>query len=32
MTMAGKYTPLEHYFRGLPQSQREVTLPFAQIE
>ena len=30
--MAGKYTPLEHYLRGLPESQREVTLPYAQIE
>jgi hypothetical protein len=30
--MAGKYTPLGHYLRGLPASQSEVTLQFAQIE
>ena len=30
--MAGKYAPLEKHFRGLPESQREVTLPFKQIE
>jgi hypothetical protein len=30
--MAGKYTPLENYLRGLPQSQREVALGFDQIE
>ena len=30
--MAGKYTPLEHYLRELPSSQREVTLRFEQIE
>jgi len=30
--MAGKYTPLERYLRALPPSQREDTLPFAQIE
>ncbi len=30
--MAGKYAPLENYFRDLPASQREVTLAFAQIE
>ncbi|MEW6241038.1 MAG: hypothetical protein AB1564_09560 [Chloroflexota bacterium] len=30
--MAGKYTPLEHYLRGLPHEQREVILSFAQIE
>jgi putative restriction endonuclease len=30
--MAGKYTPLEHYLRNLPQSQREVTLRFDQME
>jgi hypothetical protein len=30
--MAGKYTPLENYLRGLPSSQQEVTLRFAQIE
>jgi len=30
--MAGKYTPLENYLRDLPESQREVTLGFRQIE
>ena len=30
--MAGKYTPLENYFRDLPESQREVTLRFEEIE
>ena len=30
--MAGKYTPLENYLRDLPDSQREVTLSFEQIE
>ena len=30
--MASKYTPLEYYLRGLPESQREVTLGFQQIE
>jgi hypothetical protein len=30
--MSGKYTPLEHYLRDLPESQREVTLRFEQIE
>ncbi|MBK7319902.1 hypothetical protein [Candidatus Villigracilis affinis] len=30
--MAGKYIPLEKYLRGLPESQREVTLRFEQIE
>ena len=30
--MAGKYTPLETYLRGLPASQKEVTLRFEQIE
>jgi len=30
--MAGKYTPLENYLRDFPESQREVTLPFEQIE
>ena len=30
--MAGKYTPLENYLRDLPDSQREVTLGFEQIE
>ena len=30
--MAGKYTPLENYLRDRPDSQREVTLGFEQIE
>ncbi len=30
--MAGKYSPLEHYLRDLPESQREVTLGFEEIE
>ena len=30
--MAGKYAPLENYLRGLPESQREVTFDFGQIE
>ena len=30
--MAGKYTPLEHYLRDLPESQGQVTLGFEQIE
>ncbi len=30
--MAGKYTPLENYLRDLPESQREVTLRFENIE
>jgi hypothetical protein len=30
--MTGKYTPLENYLRELPESQREVTLGFEQIE
>ena len=30
--MAGKYTPLEHYLRDLPVTQKEVTLSFEQIE
>jgi hypothetical protein len=30
--MAGKYTPLENYLRGLPVNQREVILSFEQIE
>ncbi len=30
--MAGKYTQLENYLRGLPKSQREVTLRFEHIE
>ncbi len=29
MVMAGKYTPLENYLRGLPKSQREIMLRFA---
>ncbi len=29
--MAGKYTPLEGYFRDLPESQREVTLRFEEL-
>jgi hypothetical protein len=32
MVMAGKYTALENYLRNLPESQREVTLGFEQIE
>jgi hypothetical protein len=32
MVMAGKYTPLENYLRDLPESQREVSLSFQQIE
>jgi hypothetical protein len=32
MAMAGKYTPLENYLRGLPESQRVVTLRFEEIE
>jgi hypothetical protein len=32
MVMAGKYTPLENYLRSLPDSQREVSLGFQQIE
>jgi hypothetical protein len=32
MVMAGKYTPLENYLRDLPDSQREVSLDFQQIE
>jgi hypothetical protein len=32
IVMAGKYTPLENYLRDLPESQREVTLRFEQIE
>jgi hypothetical protein len=32
IAMAGKYTPLEHYLRDLPASQREITLGFEQIE
>ena len=30
--MAGKYTLLENYLRNLPESQREVTLRFEEIE
>ena len=30
--MAGKYMPLENYLRSLPESQREVSLGFQQIE
>ena len=30
--MTGKYTPLEQYLGGLPESQREVTLGFEEIE
>ena len=30
--MAGKYAPLENYLRDLPESQREVTLRFEQIQ
>ena len=30
--MSGKYTPLEHYLRDLPETQREVTMSFEQIE
>jgi hypothetical protein len=30
--MAAKYAPLEHYLRDLPESQRELTLDFKQIE
>ena len=30
--MTGKYTPLEHYLRDLPESQSEVALGFQQIE
>ena len=32
MSASGKYAPLEEYLRGLPASQREVTLRFEQIE
>jgi len=32
IAMAGKYTPLENYLRDLPESQREVSLGFQQIE
>ena len=30
--MSGKYTPLENYLRDLPDTQREITLGFEQIE
>ncbi|HTP10060.1 MAG TPA: hypothetical protein VMP08_17520 [Anaerolineae bacterium] len=30
--MAGKYIPLENYLRDLPESQREVSFSFQQIE
>jgi hypothetical protein len=30
--MAGKYTPLENYLRGLPANQTEVVLSFEEIE
>ena len=30
--MTGKYSPLEHYLRELPASQKEVTMSFEQIE
>ena len=30
--MAGKYTPLEKYLSELPESMREMTLTFEQIE
>ncbi len=30
--MSGKYTPLEHYLRDLPVTQKEVRLSFEQIE
>lgn len=30
--MAGKYTPLENYLRDLPESHKEITLGFLQIE
>jgi hypothetical protein len=32
MIMAGKYTPLEKYLTGLPETQREVLLRFEHIE
>ena len=32
IVMAGKYTPLENYLHDLPESQREVSLGFQQIE
>lgn len=30
--MTGKYTPLEKYLRDIPESQKEITLSFEQIE
>ena len=30
--MTGKYTPLETYLLALPQSKKEITLSFDQIE
>lgn len=30
--MTSKYTPLEHYLRGIPVEQKDVTLTFEQIE
>jgi hypothetical protein len=30
--MTSKYTPLEHYLHDLPESQKEVTLSFQQVE
>ncbi len=30
--MPGKYTPLEHYLRDIPERQKEANLTFAQIE
>jgi hypothetical protein len=32
IVMAGKYAPLDNYLRDLPESQREVTLRFEEIE
>ena len=30
--MTGKYAPLEHYLRNLPEDQGEITLGLAEIE
>jgi hypothetical protein len=30
--LTGKYTPLENYLRDLPESQKEVSLRFEEIE
>jgi hypothetical protein len=30
--MAGKYTPLQHYIKALPQNKRDITLSYVQIE